>query len=605
MRSRTWKLVRLVAPVGLIPLFACLAPPVESPKTTVTQETSVRVLQSVKNKVDILFMVDNSLSMAPKQAALRARFPQLIKRLQDFAAQGNPASYHIGVVDSDLGAGLNTANCKAGGDGGKLQVVPTNPSTVPPPANCSSFGLSGGISYLDYNQLTGTDNIMGGLSLEDAFNCMTSVGDEGCGFEHQLESAYRSLHDKIAENTGFLRSDAILAVVFVTDEDDCSAPDDTDLFVSNTQANSMYGVLHSFRCTQFGVQCNGMPLPAMSTPTPFMGCTSYDLSNGGKLTDINTYINFFTKPAAQGGVKADPNDVILVGITAPSDPVGVTITTPCAGPERAVVPHPQSLLHRRDRPEEFFGDPAVRVNAVINTAHNHSLTSICDTDYTGAIQSLGDPSSRQIGVGCLNSPIEARADGTPDCVVTDVTTNPDGSQSVQGGGVVRGEQQHAAVLAGDRQADGVPAGGLHADPGRRRRRRASCRRRASRSPTRSTTSSSWSPSRSATAAPTRPACPTRRRRAPSRRSRAPRSPARCSSLRRSGSLVTPSTQPGCRPSPRRRRPAPSRARTTAARAGAARSTIGSGVRTERPTAASRRRGCGRRAWLCRGCRRPS
>jgi len=53
MRSRTWKLVRLVAPIGLIPLFACLSPPVESPKTTVTQETSVRVEQSLKNKVDL------------------------------------------------------------------------------------------------------------------------------------------------------------------------------------------------------------------------------------------------------------------------------------------------------------------------------------------------------------------------------------------------------------------------------------------------------------------------------------------------------------------------------------------------------------------------
>ena len=72
MRSRTWKLVRLVAPLGLIPLFACLAPPVEAPKTTVTQETSVRVEQSVKNKVDLLFMVDNSNSMAPKQNELRS-----------------------------------------------------------------------------------------------------------------------------------------------------------------------------------------------------------------------------------------------------------------------------------------------------------------------------------------------------------------------------------------------------------------------------------------------------------------------------------------------------------------------------------------------------
>jgi hypothetical protein len=428
MRSRTWKLARLVAPIGLIPLFACLSPPVESPKTTVTQETSVRVEQSLKNKVDLLFMVDNSLSMQPKQTELNNRFPQLIKQLDTFAMQGNPASYHIGVVSSDLGAGQNTANCKAGGDGAKLQVTPNPAGSTPPPANCANFSLSGGVRYLDYNQITGTNNIMGGLSVPDAFNCMAHVGDMGCGFEHQLESAYRALHNNIPENNGFLRSDAILAVVFVTDEDDCSAPDDTDLFVNTTQAMSMYGVLHSFRCTQFGVQCNGMPVPAMSVSN-LMGCSSYDLSNGGKLTDLSTYVNFFTKPAAQGGVKVDPNDVILVGITAPSDPVGVTITTPCM--DQTSQPSCPILNHSCIAPSNtnFFGDPAVRVNSVVDSAHNHSLTSICDTDYTAAIQSLGDLIISSLGAGCLNSPIANRPDGTPDCVVTDVTTLPDGSQS--------------------------------------------------------------------------------------------------------------------------------------------------------------------------------
>ena len=431
MRSRTWKLVRLVAPIGLIPLFACLSPPVESPKTNVTQETSVRVAQSVKNKVDILFMVDNSLSMAPKQQQLQQRFPQLIKQLDTFAMQGTPASYHIGVVSSDLGAGLNTANCKAGGDGAKLNVTPNPMGTYAPPMNCTNFSLSGGVRYLDYNQIAGTNNIMGGLSVPDAFNCMAHVGDEGCGFEHQLESAYRALHDKIPENSGFLRSDAILAVVFVTDEDDCSAPDNTDLFVSNTQANAMYGVLHSFRCTQFGIQCGGMPVPPMSVSN-LMGCSSYDLGTNpaGKLTDLNTYINFFTKPAAQGGVKVDPNDVILVGITAPSEPVGVTVTTPCADQQAPSCP---ILNHSCIAPTDpnFFGDPAIRVNDVVNSAHNHNLTSICDTDYTSAIQALGDLIISSIGVGCMNSPVENRADGTPDCVVTDVKTNPDGSQSSQ------------------------------------------------------------------------------------------------------------------------------------------------------------------------------
>jgi hypothetical protein len=36
------------------------------------------------NKADLLFMVDNSPSMAPKQAELQARFPDLIKILDDF-----------------------------------------------------------------------------------------------------------------------------------------------------------------------------------------------------------------------------------------------------------------------------------------------------------------------------------------------------------------------------------------------------------------------------------------------------------------------------------------------------------------------------------------
>src|SRR4051812_37883887 len=183
MRSRSWKLARFVAPIGLIPLFACLAPPVESPRTTVTQETSVRVEQNLKNKVDLLFVIDNSPSMAPKQAELRKRFPQLIKALDNFAAMGSPASYHIGVVNSVLGAGpftLNNGQCHPGGDGGKLQVTAVATSNPPAPASCSMFALGGGVRFIDYNQLNNTNNIMGGLDLPTAFTCMSTVGEGGC-----------------------------------------------------------------------------------------------------------------------------------------------------------------------------------------------------------------------------------------------------------------------------------------------------------------------------------------------------------------------------------------------------------------------------------------
>jgi hypothetical protein len=429
MRSRTWKLVRLVAPIGLIPLFACLAPPVESPKTNVIQETSVRVEQSVKNKVDLLFMVDNSLSMQPKQDELRKRFPQLIKLLDDFALKGNPASYHIGVVSSDLGSGTNTSACKPGGDGAKLQVTP-NPMAMGVPANCAGFSLSGGVRFLDYNQLTNTNNVAGGLSVPDAFNCMAAVGQNGCGFEHQLESVYRALHDNIAENTGFLRPDAILAIVFVTDEDDCSAPVTSDLFDPSAGAVTTYGTLHSFRCTQFGVECNGALVPA-SSASGLQMCTDAKMANGGKLFETKKYVDFFTKPAASGGVKTNPDDVIMVAISGPESPVSVQITMPCADQvNTASCPILQHSCVAASN-SMFFGDPAVRLNAVVKTAKHSSLTSICDTDYTAAIQSLGDLIISQIGAGCLNSPIANRTVNgmsVPDCVVEDVTALSDGSK---------------------------------------------------------------------------------------------------------------------------------------------------------------------------------
>src|SRR5262249_27616147 len=105
MSRRTWKRpLPYLSPLLLLGVWACLAPPVESPSTKTTQESNTPVESAVKNKVDLLFLIDNSPSMAPKQAELTARFPQLIKILDDFGDKGSPAWYHIGVVTSDLGA---------------------------------------------------------------------------------------------------------------------------------------------------------------------------------------------------------------------------------------------------------------------------------------------------------------------------------------------------------------------------------------------------------------------------------------------------------------------------------------------------------------------
>src|SRR5262249_45362628 len=81
---------------------------------------------SMQRNVDILLMIDNSPGPSPKINETINRFPQLVKRLDQFATAGLTASYHIGVVDSDMGAGpvtLNQGQCHPDGDGGVLRTT--------------------------------------------------------------------------------------------------------------------------------------------------------------------------------------------------------------------------------------------------------------------------------------------------------------------------------------------------------------------------------------------------------------------------------------------------------------------------------------------------
>ena len=204
--------------------------------------------------------------------------------------------------------------------------------------------------FIDDNRLAGTRNVG---DVAAALATLVDVPATGCEFRQPLEAAYRSLHDRIAENTGFLRSDALLAVVFASDADDCSTPPNTDLF---DPAATQYGTLDRFRCTQFGIACNGVPVPATAV-SGLTGCASQTMADGGKLVGLDKYVGFFGTPAAQGGVKVDPRNVILVGITAPSDPVGVSITKPRAPatPASAMCPDARALVRPRSATRRFAG----------------------------------------------------------------------------------------------------------------------------------------------------------------------------------------------------------------------------------------------------------
>jgi hypothetical protein len=202
-----------------------------------------------REKLDVLFVVDNSVSMTEEQATLVASLTKLVQQLTTGDLDGDGQSdmepvtdLHLGVVSTDMGAdgtpGVpSCGNNAAWGDDGRLISASRDPS-------CNGFALSGA-SYQAY--------VPGGTQTPDQlasdFGCLVSLGKDGCGFEQPLEAMYKALAPQAVkfakgtkghgdlENSGFLREDAKLVVIIVSDEDDCSITEQgIDLFIPSSTA---------------------------------------------------------------------------------------------------------------------------------------------------------------------------------------------------------------------------------------------------------------------------------------------------------------------------------------------------------------------------------
>jgi len=350
--------------------------------------------------VDILFMIDNSSSMTSMQQKLVAQIPMFLQTLQS-AAQ--PLSdFHIAVVSSDMGApGDATASigCTAGGDQGIFQSQPRG--------DCQG-ALAPGASYI--SNVGGVANYTGQLT--DVLACITPLGANGCGFEHQLASVARALgadgQPAPTANAGFLRQDAELAIFLLTNEDDCSAPADTRLYSLNGAGQNLanpLGPIANYRCNQFGHLCRdpgsadptALGKPPLNPPSDAQGssdsptlnladCESNDTSSG-LLTPVSQFI------AEIKALKADPSKITVGALIAPAAPYTVewlpstgqegpseiwpSIEHSC-GPQSDISVNPLATDLTTDG---SFGDPAVRITQWVQAfGDNGVIGSICD-DY--------------------------------------------------------------------------------------------------------------------------------------------------------------------------------------------------------------------------------
>lgn len=155
------------------------------------------------NKVDLLFVIDNSLSMEDEQTSLISSFPGFIDGIQ--TRLPSETDWHLGITTTDLYM-YNGPGClamgglvtKTGGDGSSNQM-------------CGPYAA--GLNYM-----TTADN------LGQSFSCAAQVGIQGYGDEQPmlatLEALGPNLNAQHGCNKGFSRPDALLVLVLITDEED-------------------------------------------------------------------------------------------------------------------------------------------------------------------------------------------------------------------------------------------------------------------------------------------------------------------------------------------------------------------------------------------------
>jgi MYXO-CTERM domain-containing protein len=372
MRSRSL----LIGSLGLA-VAAC------APNDAETERPATSALIANRN-LDVLFMVDNSSSMRLSQTNLLTNFPGFMDVLKNMP--GGLPNIHVAVVSSDMGAGDGSfAGCSAsGGDNGVFQYTPRGSCAVSP--------LTAGATYL--SNVGGVANYTGDISA--AFSCIAALGDTGCGFEHQFASVARALgadgRPAPAENQGFLRADALLAIVMVTNEDDCSARPGVPIFDTSSNINlaSEVGPPSNYRCNEFGHVCAGARPPRqapngqVTDTVTLQSCTSSECD--GWLVPVSEFASRIK------ALKAAPaSEIVVAAIAGPSAPYQVhwraasTADTSCG---KASCPWPE-VTHACVAADTSFADPGIRVNQWVSAFGNNGIaSSICDVSFAPALQQV-------------------------------------------------------------------------------------------------------------------------------------------------------------------------------------------------------------------------
>lgn len=410
---------------GLIANAGCPSREVSrvDPQPALEQQKSLPA--AVNRNIDILFVIDDSGSMEEEQTSLVQNFDNFINVLNNI--EGGLPNVHLGVVSTNLGgnAGAGNVSCAGTGDSGNLVNTPRVNNSCSGPSDRWIEDIEDPDN--PGTRLTNYDNSQ---SLAETFSCIAELGTTGCGFEQPLESMRRALEN--AGNEGFIRDNAFLAVIFITDEDDCSVkppPDNGEAMFGSANCNNFLdpsscelGLLDSFRCFEFGVVCDPDNPRSIGDKEVNEPCQVRE--NSQFMPGIQEYADFLRE------FKGNPGLVITAGIVGPPSPVIVENVTRGQNDEIDYV-RLAAACGEFDVPPGAAA-PGVRLSSFFNQFPTRSTTTtICEEDLSDALLQIADLLARVIGSPCLDGDLVLDDSGEPDCAVYDVLF-PGSDDEVQG-----------------------------------------------------------------------------------------------------------------------------------------------------------------------------
>jgi hypothetical protein len=178
--------------------------------------------------VDILFVVDDSGSMAAEQVQLGQSFKSFVNILEE---SGGSTSYQIALITTGVESDREDPDCPICTEEVKTFCIYSNSDGGPFVERLGHIeSWTGEIPNFTFTEdptckLIQQNNLSCFYD-EDKEQGVVLVSTLGCGFERGLSSMKRALEPGTLRqfNPNFLRKDANLAVIVVSDEEDCGEP---------------------------------------------------------------------------------------------------------------------------------------------------------------------------------------------------------------------------------------------------------------------------------------------------------------------------------------------------------------------------------------------